>query len=82
MPTVPRGPRLHSRAILALGLLLTALALAASAGCGEEKCDCECTSEGKVCASSTEGRTGCGWTLQIPPFTCSPSGCCAYCCDP
>lgn len=65
---------------LLLAALLGAVALLASAGCyPEESCDCSCD-EGKVCASSTEGRTGCGGTFI--GFLCSPSHCCDYCCDP
>ena len=83
MNTLARRPsrRIHGAVLLA-ALLAAAVALLASAGCGddEDDCNCFCSNEAKVCATTTEGRTGCAQTLGL--MECSPGGCCDFCCDP
>ena len=81
MERVLRGASRFGGAVRLVALLLAAGAVLASTGCDpeEESCNCSC-GEGKVCASSTEGRTGCGGTFL--GFMCVPSDCCDYCCDP
>jgi hypothetical protein len=74
-----RPSRLVRGPLLLVALVLAGAALLASVACGddEESCSCSCTNQ--VCASTTDGHTGCIFNLVAS--LCSPSGCCDYCCD-
>jgi hypothetical protein len=82
MKSLQGGPRILRTTIVLTTLLFLGAELAGSTGCGggdSGSCNCSCEDEGKECAKTTEGRTGCGWNFQVIP--CSPRGCCDYCCD-